>query len=206
MEELPSSQASERNKRPILDELKKVCTSGHLIEMGFGTAQHCTFMIEELPQITWYACDHVDNHAIFKSRVLVEKTSPRLKGPYLLWADQKSFVDQCRDQQMPLVYDYFYSANTLHIMTLKECEFFCRHVGEVLRAKGLLFLYGPFRFNNQELSQSNQEFHRSLVSRGVGSGIKDYDWITSLLYENGVISFDIKNLPSHNSLLIFQKQ
>lgn len=206
MDELPFSPACERNKNPIMEVLRSYNPQGKLIEMGFGTAQHCTFFSSQLPELEWYACDHPDYHPIFEARKRLEGSSSLLKGPYTLLADQQSFREQCRQQNIPLYYDYFFTANTLHIMNKKSVEFFCRHVGEILKPQGYLFLYGPFRFQDRPFAQSNLEFHHNLLSRGVDSGIRDYEWIESLLEATGLHSVEAKDLPSNNSFLIFQKR
>ena len=206
MDELPYSQACERNKNPILEVLKSYCSQGQLIEMGFGTAQHCTYFSSQLPQLEWYACDHPDYHPILEARKRLEASSSQLKGPYTLWADQLSFSEQCKKQKIPLFYDYFFTANTLHIMNKKNVEFFCAQAASLLKPSGYLFLYGPFRFQDRPFAQSNLEFHHNLLARGVDSGIRDYEWIKSLLESTGLHPVEAKDLPSNNSFLIFQKR
>lgn len=204
MKNLPFSEACERNKKPILDVLKDHLTQGQLIEMGFGTAQHCEFLSAQFSQIDWYACDHQDYHDIFRARISHE--NPRLHGPYTLWADELSFSEQCRLQNIPTSYDYFFSANTLHIMNALSVEYFCQHVGAILKESGLLFLYGPFRFSDRPFASSNQQFDEQLQARGVGSAIRSYEELASQLKQSSLASLRIIEMPANNHLLIFKKK
>lgn len=204
MENLPFSEACERNKKPILEVLQSYALEGDLLEIGFGTAQHCEFLSQNLNHLQWYASDHEDYHWIFKERL--RPVPQNIHGPFSLWADEVSFLEQCKKQKLPLSFDALFSANTLHIMNERQCDYFCQHVSDILKSKGLLFLYGPFRFEDRAFSESNQRFHEDLVSRGVGSGIRDFERIKSLLDQHNVKQLKIHDLPSNNHLLVFQKQ
>jgi hypothetical protein len=206
METVPHSEACERNKHPILEVLRQYCIQGRLIEMGFGTAQHCTFMSGQLPAVEWFACDHPDYHKGFLARTKELGCSANLKGPYTLWAGTESFVQQLDEQSLPLSYDYFYSANTLHIMNKESVDYFCQHVSDVLKPSGLLFLYGPFRFHDRPFAPSNQSFHEILVARGVGSGIRQVEYIQDRLNEHFLGLIKVFEMPANNHMLVFQKQ
>lgn len=204
MENLPFSPACERNKNPILTVLKSYHLKGELLEIGFGTAQHCEYLSQELAHLQWYASDHQDYHWIFNERL--RPRPHNIHGPFSLWADEVSFLEQGRKQKLPPEFDAIFSANTLHIMNEKQCDYFCQHAGEILKSSGYLFLYGPFRFQNREFAESNQLFHEELMARGLGSGIRDYERIELLLKQHQVQHIEIHSLPSNNHLLVFQKQ
>lgn len=200
--DLPSSPACQRNKTAIYHVIKDFISGGQLLEMGFGTAEHCEYFAPKFTELTWYGCDHPDYHSVFNQRV---SHFDNVQGPYTLWSDQIKFRKQLQEQSIDLSFDYFYTANTLHIMSQQQVDFFCQEVGTILKEKALLFLYGPFKFAGLFTSESNQLFDESLRSRNVGSGIRDFERIEKMLADSHLYFENRFDLPANNHLLIFKK-
>ena len=58
----PFSEASERNRAPILAILKRVfANSRFVLEIGSGTGQHAAYFAPELPHLVWQASDVAEN-------------------------------------------------------------------------------------------------------------------------------------------------
>ena len=58
----PFSEASERNREPILSVLKRVfAKSRRVLEIGSGTGQHAAYFAPELPHLVWQASDLAEN-------------------------------------------------------------------------------------------------------------------------------------------------
>lgn len=199
--ELPFSAACERNKGPIYTSLIPHISSGNLLEMGFGTAQHCSFMAPLFPELVWYGCDQRDYHHIFRVRT---KHLSNVKGPYELWVGNEPFYGQLLRQGIGLKFDYFFTANTLHIMGPAVAEVFCHEVASILALGGLIFIYGPFKFQSKFTSQSNAEFDRNLKEKNKESGLCDFELIEHSLAENSIYMKKCYDLPAHNHLLVFQ--
>ncbi|HYI87977.1 MAG TPA: DUF938 domain-containing protein, partial [Burkholderiales bacterium] len=54
----PFSEASERNRAPILEVLKRIFAhSRTVLEIGAGTGQHAAYFAAELPHLVWQASD-----------------------------------------------------------------------------------------------------------------------------------------------------
>jgi hypothetical protein len=200
--ELPFSKACERNLNPIKNVLKCYLESGHLIEMGCGTGQHAISLSREFPLVQWHAADHQDYHWMLNGRKKLTPTHENLHGPYDLFVGREKTM---KEQLSPIDADFdtFFTANTLHIMDQEEVDLFCVQVGDCLSAKGLLFIYGPFKYDGNFTSESNEHFNVSLMSRGTGSEIKEFNHLKDRLKE-----FTFKkrfDLPSNNQMLLFQK-
>src|SRR5688572_3961679 len=60
----PFSEASERNREPILAVLKRVFASSRkVLEIGSGTGQHAAYFSAALPHLAWQASDVAEHLA-----------------------------------------------------------------------------------------------------------------------------------------------
>jgi SAM-dependent methyltransferase len=58
----PYSEASERNREPILEVLRRVfAKSRRVLEIGSGTGQHAAYFARDLPHLVWQASDVAEN-------------------------------------------------------------------------------------------------------------------------------------------------
>ena len=58
----PFSEACERNKLPILVQLRTLFADARtVLEIGSGTGQHAAHFAAALPQLVWQASDVADN-------------------------------------------------------------------------------------------------------------------------------------------------
>ncbi len=196
---LPHSEACVRNTPFILQELKKYLITGDLLEMGFGTGQHAEYICHKFPAINWFAGDQKDYHQIFNLRF--EHNRPKnLFGPIDI------FVSKHRDlkSQLKKTCDYFFTANTLHIMNQEEVKIWCNEISTILNSNALLMVYGPFKYNGKFTSESNRSFDYSLRSRGLGSCIKDFEHINKILESKGLIFLSKESLPANNEFLVWK--
>ncbi len=200
--ELPSSAACVRNTEPIDQVLKQYIQKGDLWEMGFATAQHCQSLAPRYPNLTWYASDHTDYHWIFTERTRGIKN---IQGPYCLWVKDQSFLNQLHQQNIQIQFDYFFTANTLHIMGAELAQIFCQQVATILKKDGVLFLYGPFKFEGQFTSASNADFDQQLRSKNPKSGICHFEDIARELKKAKVDFVHRHDLPAYNHVLVFKK-
>src|SRR4051812_50113143 len=63
------SEASERNRAPILAILKRVFADRrHVLEIGSGTGQHAAYFAPELPHLVWQGSDGAANFPRIRER------------------------------------------------------------------------------------------------------------------------------------------
>jgi SAM-dependent methyltransferase len=199
MNELPSSPACLRNRGPILNVLKDYTDQDdHILEIGHGTGEHAVYFAKELP-IVWQPADQKAYHWVMKERLEQDQLS-NLLPPLEIVIGNQSIKNQTKK-----IYDAVFSANTLHIMSEQLALKFCLEVGEVIKNGGYLFLYGPFKFNGDFTSESNQAFDYSLKFRDPESGIRDFEILSEKLKVGGLSFKKRYDLPSHNQFLVYQK-
>jgi SAM-dependent methyltransferase len=192
---LPSSQACERNKGPILEVLQSAfadCST--VLEIGSGTGQHAVHFAAHLSHLTWHPTEQLAYLPDLNQRVKLEGAR-NLRPPTVL--DVKQSVWPLRHV------DAIFTANTLHIMSWTEVLAMYQGLGAVLAPGGVMCVYGPFRYGGRYTSDSNQEFDRMLKERDPLSGLRDIQALTTLAAQYGLSLRADHDLPANNRLLEF---
>ena len=192
----PYSQASENNKLPIFDIIKDYFKQSKVIlEIGSGTGQHAVYFAEKLSQLYWQTSDQKEyiagiNEWINKYRHY------NLGRPVVLDVTQKKWpVKDC---------DGVYSANTSHIMSWDMVEQMFSGVANILTPECYFCLYGPFNFNGQYTSSSNEAFDKMLRERNPESGLRDFEDLEKLADDKGLIFVEQHQLPANNNILVWK--
>ena len=194
---LPYSEASERNKDPILEVLKQhLQQTKKVLEIGSGTAQHAVYFGKNLPHLIWQPSDQHQYLADIEAR-LEQEASENVLPPALLDVAQEDW--QLKD------FDAIFSANTLHIMSWQHVEHFFQGVGKVLALNGKLLVYGPFKYSGEFTTESNADFDLWLKRRDEVSGIRDFEKVNQLAEQQGLKLLEDLAMPANNQCLIWQK-
>ncbi len=195
--QLTYSEACERNKQPILKVLSEAFASvDRVLEIGSGTGQHAVFFASQLPHLKWQPTDTGEYLAGLRARV-DQAMSDNL--------DSVVEVD-VRMQPWPVSgCNGLFSANSLHFMSVECVVEFFRGVGEVLEEKGILVVYGPFRYRNAFTSESNAHFDILLKQTDPERGIKDFEWVDELAAEQGLQLLSDTAMPANNQTLVWMR-
>ena len=195
---LPFSASCERNKDPILAILRiRFADRTQVLEIGSGTGQHAVYFSRALGHLAWYPTEQLAYLPDLAERVKLEGP-PNLRAPTVL---------DVRQALWPLrSVDALFTANTLHIMSWPEVTAFYRGAGGVLSPRGVLCVYGPFRYEGRYTSDSNREFDRMLQDRDPNSGLRDIREVTALALQYGLRLDEDHDLPANNRLLVFVKE
>lgn len=191
--DLPFSEACERNKDIILEQLRQHLVGHHsVLEIGSGSGQHAVHFASHLPQITWYTSDRLDYHPAIHYRINHAQLA-NLMPPFHL---------DIGHTPLPAVACCgFFSANTAHIMQPQEVRLMMNWISERLQ-HGVFCQYGPFRFNGEFTSNSNRDFHDKLINSGRG-GYRD---ITELqAWAPRLTLAEVIDLPANNHLLVWRR-
>jgi SAM-dependent methyltransferase len=186
----PFSEASERNRAPILEVLRRVFAKRRrVLEIGSGTGQHAAYFAPELPHLIWQASDVAEN-------------LPGIRE----WVSDPAPIELDVDGTWPkLDPDAVYSANTCHIMSWPQVEHMFQGIGK-FRSLKTFCLYGPFNYGGQYTSQSNARFDATLRRNDPASGLRNFEDITRLAAAQGLSLEEDNAMPANNRLLVFQRR
>jgi SAM-dependent methyltransferase len=194
---LPHYEASERNKGPILEVLRREfagCT--HVLEIGSGTGQHAVHFALAMPDLVWQPSELPDAMPALRKRIFNEGPS-NLRAPV--------GIDVTARPWDVRKVDGIFTANTLHIMSWPQVEAFFEGLPDVAKPGTVLAIYGPFRYAGAYTSPSNKDFDRMLRARDPQSGIRDFEAVDELARASG-FAFLLKHaMPANNETLVWKE-
>ena len=193
-----TSEASDRNKQPILEVLQReLAGCATVLEVGSGGGQHAVYFASKLPQLIWQPSEVASLVPGLAARVRLEGT-PNLRAPLTL---------DVRARPWPVApVAAVFSANTLHIMGWDGVENFFRGVGEVLAPAGVLCVYGPFNYAGRFTSDSNAKFDAFLRARDAHSGLRDFEALDALARAQQLVPAADHEMPANNRTLVWRRR
>lgn len=193
---LSHSDASERNKEPILAALKQAfagCT--HVLEIGSGTGQHAVHFALAMPGLVWQPSELPDAMPALRKRIFNEGPS-NLRAPVV--------IDVIAPPWDVRKVDGIFTANTLHIMHWPQVEAFFAGLPAVAKPGAVLAVYGPFRYGGKYTSGSNESFDAMLHARDPESGIRDFEAVDELARAAGFSPVADHPMPANNRLVVWR--
>ena len=191
------SPSAERNKEPILEVLKQyIPRVGRLLEIGSGTGQHAVYIAKHFKSLDWVTSDVKANHKAI-SEWLKEAKLKNVHGPEVLRVGKDDFPKG--------VFNFVFTANTLHIMSWKENKALFKLLGKRLREGAQVFIYGPFNYEGKFTSPGNVELDKWLKGRDAKSGIRNFEDVMQNMEKAGFKLLQDHEMPANNRLLVFER-
>jgi cyclopropane fatty-acyl-phospholipid synthase-like methyltransferase len=193
------SPSAARNSASILGVLKQVLpTHGVVLEIGCGTGEHAVCLAEAMPNLTWIPSDpDPDSRASTASWISFTGLSS-IQPPL--------DIDVCAAQwgvESVAPFDAIVSINMVHIAPWAATLGLFAGAGRLLRAGGLLALYGPFLHNGVHNAHSNAEFDQSLKARNAAWGLRDIADLERVARASGLSLRETIEMPANNTSLVF---
>ncbi len=193
----PFAPSCERNSGPIHNVLSNYLgDKKRLLEVGSGTGQHAVYFASKFPHLTWITTDQPTYHQGIKMW-LEEAKLPNLEGPLSFKLGEDSFPANN--------IDVVYTANTFHIMPWEMVEELISLAGANLLEGSLFIVYGPFTYNGEYTSKSNEEFHLNLRQMAPHQGIRDFKNVHEQFEKRGFKFQGDIAMPANNQILIYKK-
>jgi cyclopropane fatty-acyl-phospholipid synthase-like methyltransferase len=189
------SESCEQNKDVILSTIQPYLFDGaRVLEIGSGTGQHAVYFAGLNPEIVWQPSDRAEHLQDIEAWIN-SVSHPNLKAAIeldvlKLWPSES--------------YDILFSANSFHIMDNKAVEICLEKATNCLAKNGFFIIYGPFNYNKQYTSSSNQRFDGCLKANDPDSGIKDIEWVCDIAHQAGLRLIDDIEMPANNRILIWK--
>lgn len=195
------SPSAARNSAPILAVLKQVLpTHGKVLEIGCGTGEHAVCFAEAMPNLTWLPSDPDPGSRISTASWITFKGSSGVLPPLDL--------DVCAAEWNVgtlAPFDAIVSINMVHIAPWSATLGLFSGASRLLRAGGLVFLYGPFMRNGLHTSRSNADFDASLKDRNPFWGLRDIADLERVAQASGLRLRERIEMPANNMSLIFSR-
>lgn len=192
----PFAESCEQNKHVIFDIIKHEFSSCEtILEIGSGTGQHAVFFASQLLHLKWQPSEQPEYLAGIELW-LADYPCNNISAPIAL--------NVSKDWPATL-FDGVFSANTVHFMGWPYVVSLFAGIGKTLKDDGIFCLYGPFNYNHQFTSVSNENFDQWLKSQDPTRGIRDFEDLNHLAETNN-LKFKVEyDMPSNNKILVWQK-
>jgi hypothetical protein len=190
--------AAERNKDPILDVLRRVLpTRGTVLEVASGTGQHVVHFAKALRSLRWQPSEPDPEFRNAVALRVAEENLPNVEPPVDLdvlrrpWPVQTASAVVC----INLVHIAPWSA-TLALFDVGK---------DLLPAKHILFLYGPYRRFGRHNSKGNEQFDAELRARNSDWGLRDLEAVSETAASSGFALTEVVEMPANNFSLVFTR-
>lgn len=196
------SPSAARNVEPIRKQLEALLPArGVVLEIGCGTGEHAVSLAAAMPGLTWLPSDpDAASRASTASWVaftgLENVLPPRdVDASAATWGVEALAP-----------FDAMVSINMIHIAPWAAALGLFAGAGRLLRAGGLLLLYGPFLHDGVYNAPSNAAFDESLRARNPSWGLRDTAELKVLAASAGLALRHSIAMPANNTLLVFARE
>ena len=191
-----SSPAAHRNREPILEILRIVLPrNGIVLEVASGSGEHVIHFAAALANLTWQPSDP-SAEALGSIGAWIDAKKPHnVLAPLNLDATAETWpIDRA---------DAVIAINMVHISPWAATLGLLRHAGNLLPTGGPLFLYGPYRRENEALVPSNAAFDADLRARNSAWGLRYLEDVTGEAEAAGLLLDRVVAMPANNLSIIF---
>lgn len=198
MSSLPHSPAADRNKEPILAQLRGLLGErGTALEIASGTGQHAVRFAEALAGWTWQPTDADPAMLPAIAERVAQAGLANVLPPRLLDVTAPGWPS------FTTPFDAIFCANMLHIAPWEACPALMAGAARVLAPGGKLITYGPYFEKDVPPVPSNLAFDESLRARDPSWGIRQLDDVCEQARRAGLVLAQRHPMPANNLLLVF---
>jgi SAM-dependent methyltransferase len=188
-----------RSREPILDVLRRVLPrEGLVLEIASGSGEHVAYFAKELPLLIWQP---TDPDAAALASIAAHRAAAgvtNLLPPLRLDVTAQEWPVERADAMMCI--------NMIHISRWAVTEGLITGAERVLRADGVLYLYGPYKIGGRHTAPTNQEFDDRLRAQNTAWGIRDLADVTALAKRHNLALAETVAMPANNLSVIFRRE
>lgn len=195
------SAACERNRQPILNVLGEIFADRRrVLEIGSGTGQHAVYFGAALAHLRWQPSNppgELKSLRAWREEAQLEN----VLEPIALDLFEPTWTERFKRDERP---DAIVATNVIHIAPWEGTRRLFAHARELLDPGGLVFLYGPFRYESRALEPSNRQFDQWLKARDPASGIRQFEAVDAIAADLGFELCDDRAMPANNRALFWR--
>ena len=196
--------ATNRNKTFIGDVLSRIIQkNGSILEIGSGSGEHGVAFQKRFPETIWQTSDPDLRHRqSISSWILYEKLNMKMPQPLAIDVEITPWEIS---SALALSLQVIVSINLIHISSWNCTRSLFKESGKLLSNGKYLMLYGPFKIDNEHISQSNYLFDKSLKMQNNNWGVRNLDEVNKEAYNNGFAQKELICMPANNLSIIYKK-
>lgn len=183
---------------PIVEAVSPLLpTSGLVLEVASGGGYHSAVLADANTNLTWQPTDP-DPDALGRiAKSVADAALPNLKTPLELNAETEDWSVETAAAML--------CCNMIHIAPWSTAEGLFAGAGRVLSGGGVLFLYGPFKVDDQHTAPSNESFHEWLQNQDPAWGVRDAEAVDALGAKVGLGLEHTIDMPANNMLRVYRR-
>jgi len=196
--------ATQRNKYIIKEVLSKVIQkNGSILEIGSGSGEHGVFFQKCFPEIIWQTSDpDLMHRKSISTWIDYEKLNNKMPQPIEIDVEKVPWKIPITLAKSLLG---IVSINMIHVAKWDCTIALFRESGKLLKEGQFLILYGPFKFRNKHISQSNYFFDNSLKIQNDLWGVRNIESVSNEAKKNGFFQQNIISMPANNFSIVYRK-
>jgi hypothetical protein len=198
------ASATQRNRSPILEVLKRILpSSGSLLEIASGTGEHAVWFAERLPGFIFQPSDPSPEHRASIRAWRADAGLANLRAPLAL---DVTDADWEKNTGIPADLTAILCINLIHIAPWSAALGLLRGAGAALGAGCLLYLYGAYRRGGAHTALSNAAFDRSLRAQDPAWGVRDLEAVAAAADGSGFELDEVVEMPANNLSVILRRR
>ena len=196
--------ATKRNSTFIGDVLSKIIPkNGSILEIGSGSGEHGVAFQKRFPETIWQTSDPDLRHRqSISSWIIYEKLNMKMPRPLAIDVEITPWKIS---SELGLSLQVIVSINLIHISSWNCTRSLFTESGKLLSNGKYLMLYGPFKIDNEHISQSNYLFDKSLKMQNNNWGVRNLDKVNEEACNNGFVQKELIFMPANNLSIIYKK-
>jgi len=196
--------ATLRNRAPILAALQDCLPKhGTILEIASGSGEHATYFIKHLPNEYWQPSDpdgkNRDSISAWWWEVQLNNILPPMD------INTQDDVWTIENIAPPGPVTAIVCINMVHISPWEASIGLMKGAARILPKEGVLYLYGPYKVDNQHTAPTNEQFDITLRNQNPEWGIRNLNDLQSLAVEHGLRFIKTIAMPANNMSVIFKK-
>ncbi len=190
--------ATTRNRDPILAVLRDVLpVTGLVVEVASGTGEHIVHFATAMPELVWQPSDPDASARASIAAWMNASGLSNVLDPVALDAASHDWPVASADAVLCI--------NMIHISPWAATEGLMAGAGRILRAGGVLCLYGPYRRAGFPTAPSNEAFDADLKAHRPEWGLRELEDVVALAKRHGITLERVVKMPANNLSVVFRK-
>lgn len=188
--------ATERNREPIAAVLaEELPKRGLVLEVASGTGEHCAFLADRFPALTWQPSD--PDYESLASIAAWTADLNNVLPPIGLDAAQPWPLGRA---------DAVLCINMVHISPWAATLGLMAGAARLLADDAPLILYGPYRRHGVPTAPSNEQFELWLKGKSPDFGLRTLEDVTAVAETQGLVLERVVEMPANNLMPVFRRR